>query len=153
MWPISRDEDGWSIQTKYFIFHPHSYGIATLLRIGFIISGRKFVLHHFRPHTETEFHDHPWDFRTFVLWGSYIDESLNDFGKVVVDKLRVGSTRFRPAYHAHRTSCKGHVWTFVITSKKKRTWCKGTPERWVCGGEVTDFDATRGMVKIGEDDE
>jgi hypothetical protein len=145
---VTRDEHGWSVQTDHLIFHPHSYGIATLLRIGLKINGRKYVLHHFRPHSETEFHDHPWSFRTFVLWGSYVDESLDNNNLVIRETLRAGMTRFRPALHAHRTRCKGHVWTFVVTSKKQRDWCKGSPEKWVCGGEVADFDATRGMVKI-----
>lgn len=136
------------ISNQYVVFHPHSYGIATLLRAGIKVAGRQVVLHHFRPHTETEFHDHPWSFRTFVLWGSYTDESINSNDETVLDVLRVGSTRHREATHAHRTSCKGHVWTLVFTSKKKRKWCKGSPQAWVCNGEVQDFDATRGMVMV-----
>ncbi len=134
---------------NFFLYHPHSYGIATLMRIGFRIRGRQFMLHHFRPHQETEFHDHPWSFRTFVLWGSYKDESLWDDGtSLVTDVLRPGSTRHRDALYVHRTGCTGHVITFVVTSKKQRQWCQGTPEHWVCGGEVEDFDSTRGMVKV-----
>lgn len=34
------------------------------------------------------------------------------------------------------------------TSPKQRNWCKGSPEGWICDGEVEDFDATRGMVKV-----
>lgn len=137
-----------SVSTRWFVFHPHSYGIATLMRVGFRFFGRMLVLHHFRPHTETEFHDHPWDFRTLVLWGSYIDESLDQQGRVIRDRLVAGSTRFRPAAHAHRTRCKGNVWTLVLTSRKKRNWCKGTPEFWVCDGEVEAFNRTLGMVKV-----
>jgi hypothetical protein len=141
----------WGLFGYQFIFHPHSYGIATLMRIGVKFpSGRKFMLHHFRPHAEQEFHDHPWPFRTWVLWGAYLDESLNWDGNIVRDYLRWGSTRRREALHAHRTSCKGHVWTFVVTGPKERTWCRGTVERWICGGKIEDFDSTRGMVKVGE---
>lgn len=138
-----------SVNGRFFIFHPHRYGIATLMRIGFKLpTGHKILLHHFRPHTETEFHDHPWSFRTVVLWGSYVDESLDQQDRVFRDVLRPLSTRRRAAAHAHRTSCKGHVWTLVFTSPKQRTWCKGTPGAWVCDGEVEAFDATLGMVKI-----
>lgn len=138
---------GGKTQTKHFVYHPRKYGIATLMRIGVRIRGWQFLVHHFWPHEETEFHDHPWAFRTFVLWGSYVDESVSADGSVTRDVLRVGSTRFRPALHAHRTSCTGDTWTFVITRPKERKWCKGTPESWVCDGEVEDFDAKRGMVK------
>lgn len=138
-----------TIKTRFFVFHPHSYGIATLARIGFRFRGRQLLLHHFRPHTETEFHDHPWGFRTLVLWGSYTDESLGTSKTFIrTDVLRVGSTRRRPALHAHRTKCTGHVWTLVVTGRPEREWCKGSRENWVCGGEVADFDATRGMVRV-----
>lgn len=148
---VLRDKDGWSIQKKFFLFHPHSYGVATLMRIGVIFRGRKIVLHHFRPHQEFEFHDHPWSFRTFVLWGTYVDESLGDHHEIIKDVLRAPCTRYREADHAHRTSCKRHVWTFVITSRKKRQWCMGTPEAWICGGKITDFDQERGMVRIKDE--
>jgi hypothetical protein len=166
-----------SIETKHFIFHPLSYGIATLMRIGIVFHGRKLMIHHFLPHQETEFHDHPWSFRTLVLLGGYWDESpcpnpdcdrgmetyvsmgpMPDVSErecslchgsgIIVDILRRGDRRFRPALHAHRTSCTCHTWTLVFTSRKQRTWCKGTPETWICGGEVADFDALRGMVRI-----
>lgn len=184
---------GSSIKTRWFLYHPHSYGIATLMRIGFRFRGRGLYLHHFRPHAEDEFHDHPWPFRTLVLWGGYVDDSLvrlpNDEADDLVDEwhqrpdipitllheflgvswedyaawvtnpdhplmrvyrdvLRPGSGRSRPALHAHRTSCKSHTWTVVLTGKKERDWCKGTPGKWICDGEVEDFDATRGMVKV-----
>jgi hypothetical protein len=142
------DKRGKSIKTKHFVFHPHNYGISTLMRVGFKFAGRQLLLHHFRPHTELEFHDHPWPFRTVVLWGSYVDESPTASGEIIRDVLRPFSTRRRPALHAHRTHCKRHVWTFVLTGRKERRWCKGTPETWVCEGEVQDFDETLGMVKV-----
>lgn len=137
-----------SHKTRWFVYHPHTYGIATLMRVGFRFAGRQLVLHHFQPHTETSFHDHPWPFRTIVLWGSYVDESLDQQGRVIRDVLRPLSTRRRASQHAHRTSCEGAVVTLVYTGRKERDWCKGTPENWVCDGQVEDFDATRGMVKI-----
>jgi hypothetical protein len=146
---VPRDADGWYYEGRWLVFHPHSYGIATLLRLAVKLpGGGKLMLHHFRPHAEEEFHDHPWAFATRVLWGSYVDESLAPDGSVVRDVLRRGDTRRRRAEHAHRTSCTGHVWTLVLAQPKSRTWCKGDPRRWVCGGRVTDFDATRGMVRV-----
>lgn len=144
------DEEGWRIKTKHFSYHPHSYGIATLSRVGFRTSdgGYQLMLHHFRPHAEKDFHDHPWDFRTLVLWGGYTDESLAGTDHVVVEHMRPGMTRKRFATHAHRTFSRRGAVTLVFTWPKSRTWCKGHPEHWVCGGKVEDFDATRGMVKV-----
>lgn len=127
------------IVTKRIVFHPHSYGIATLMRVGVRFAGRQLVLHHFQPHQEVEFHDHPWPFRTVVLWGGYVDESLGPHAEVVRDELRIGSTRRRPARHTHRTSCTRHTVTLVLTGRKERAWCRGPGEPylggWVCDGD------------------
>lgn len=141
---------------RWFIFHPHSYGIATLMRIGVRLpSGRKLLVHHFRPHAERDFHDHPWPFRTLVVWGGYVDESLQPSAAatghadhpIVVDRLGWLSMRKRPALHAHRTSCTRHTVTVVLTGSPERDWCQGQPpERWICEGDQQDFLATRGMA-------
>lgn len=166
----SVDEDGWSIQWKHFVYHPHSYGIATLMRIGVRSKpgGYQLHIHHFKPHKvwpfddgsadPEDFHDHPWDFRTFVLWGGYVDERLRGYrstpgrpGKTpIIDRevMKPGMTRKRLATHAHRTSSETGAVTLVFTWPKSRTWCRGTPDNWVCGGKVEDFDSTRGTVKI-----
>lgn len=137
-----------SIKTRWFVFHPHSYGIATLMRVGFRWRGHQLLLHHFRPHSETKFHDHPWPFRTVVLWGGYTDESLDPVtGDVVVDRLRIGSVRYRPAKHCHRTHARRHTLTLMRAWPKERNWCEGEPGAWSCDGDSEDFDATRGMRK------
>lgn len=144
------DEDGWSIQNKHFLYHPREYGIATLTRIGIKIRGHKIVFHRFDPHAEVKFHDHPWSFVTICLWGSYVDESVHHSG-LKRDRLKAGSIRYRSATHRHRTSCEKTTYTFVVTSRKQRDWCMGTPERWVCGGKIEDFDALKGMVKVNDE--
>lgn len=147
--PIKQWRTEGKISNRFVTFHPHSYGIATLMRFAIKLpGGYKVMLHHFRPHKEDSFHDHPWSFRTLVLWGSYTDQSLKSNDEIVTDVLKPGSTRYRRDLHAHRTSCEGHVWTLVFAYPESREWCKGVPERWVCGGEIADFDATRGMVKV-----
>lgn len=63
-----------SIKTKHFVFHPLSYGTATLARIGLRrADGRAIMFHYFPPHEASTFHDHPWHFTTLVLWGAYDD--------------------------------------------------------------------------------
>ena len=60
-------------------------------------------------------HDHQWWFCTFVLWGSYIDHSLN--GSEV---LRAGSVRFRDKDHRHWVEVRGRCLTLVITGREQR---------------------------------
>lgn len=122
-----------------FTFHPHARALGTLLRFSVRLPhGRKLMLHHFRPHREREWHDHPWDFRTFVLWGGYTDESLQADGQIVVDTLRAGSYRLRVAEHAHRTYSQRGALTLVLTTRPRKPWCHSgeditTPRAdWTC---------------------
>lgn len=126
------------IKWRWLTYHPHSYGIATLMRLKVKLpGGRAIALHHFLPHEEVEFHDHPWSFRTFVLRGGYIDESI-DYdvpdgeytaaqrdGAVVRDSVTAGQTRRRAAHHTHRTSCSRSTWTLVVMGAPEREWCNG----------------------------
>lgn len=63
-------------------------------------------------------HDHPWDFVTIVLRGSYIDVSPS-----CRDQLQTGSIRFRRATHQHyvEVPASGAV-TLLITSAPLRNW-------------------------------
>jgi hypothetical protein len=150
------------IKTRWFVLYPLSYGSATLARFGLCLpGGRRLLLHYFPPYEAPKFHDHPWHFRTLVLWGGYTDLSpcpaahsgaegceVCDSTGLVADELRAGSYRSRPALHRHRTIVRRRTFTIVFTGPHEREWCEGTPETWVCGGEVEDFDSTRGMVKV-----
>jgi len=64
------------------------------------------------------FHDHPWWFWTFVLWGSYTDCSPEG-----PDVLHTGSIRFRRALHRH-TVIPGPdgAWTILLTGPRTRNW-------------------------------
>jgi hypothetical protein len=100
-------------------------------------SGHKLMLHHFAPHRELSWHDHPWDFRTIVLLGSYTDESIGSDGSIVVDRLHWLSTRSRKAEHAHRTASTHGAITLVLASPKRRQGCHSpdsgvTTADWTC---------------------
>jgi hypothetical protein len=62
------------------------------------------------------FHDHPWDFVTIVLKGSYTD--LNPEGKQEMDRWTV---KFRKAEHKHTVETKG-CWTLLFCGPTKREW-------------------------------
>lgn len=113
-----------------FTYHSHRYGIATLARFSVRLpGGHKLMLHHFDPHEEIAWHDHPWDFRTIVLWGAYTDESRHpdpdshDGYRIVSDHLGWLSRRRRTAEHAHRTRSLRGALTLVLTSPSRREWC------------------------------
>jgi hypothetical protein len=107
-----------------FTLYPHAREGGTLLRLSIRLPhGGKLMLHHFRPHREHEWHDHSWDFRTFVLWGGYVDESLQADGEVAFDTVRAGSYRHRRAEHAHRTHSLRGALTLALTTRPRKPWC------------------------------
>jgi hypothetical protein len=64
-----------------------------------VIDFKRFAirLHHWHASDdERAFHDHPYWFITVVLWGGY-----DDVSPAGIDRLRIGSVRFRPANHRH----------------------------------------------------
>ncbi len=76
-------------------------------------------LHHWLgPDDSRNFHDHPWDFVTFVLKGGYTDSNPN--GK---QHLKAPAVQYRSAIHQHTVfpDSKG-AWTLVFTGPKIRPW-------------------------------
>ena len=74
----------------------------------------------------SDLHDHPWDFVSVILSGSYVETTPTDereFGP--------GSVLVRTAEQLHRLSLpKGDVWTFVIVGPVKRRWGFQTEAGW-----------------------
>lgn len=80
---------------------------------------------------DQDLHDHPWDARSFVLRGWYIEERLeyppypgpDDFRLVTYYRVR-GQTFVLKFGEFHRISqvSLGGVWTLFVTFKKKGSW-------------------------------
>lgn len=65
-------------------------------------------------------HDHAWNFRTFVLKGSYIDVSEQN-GQII--KEIVNTTVYRKAFHKHYVEVpKEGCITLLFCSKPYRKW-------------------------------
>lgn len=146
---FQRDHRGWKIKTPYFTFHPVSYGTGTLARasIGLHPEGHRLMLHYFpvADYAET-FHDHPWGFRTLVLWGHYIDLSMAPNGALVTEDMKAGTYRYRPARHRHKTRVLQPTFTLVLTNPTERRWCEGDVQDWKCDGLPADFNETLGHI-------
>jgi hypothetical protein len=68
-------------------------------------------------------HDHPSWFITIVLRGGYTDVSEDKDGVLVLDKLRPGSIRLRPAAHRHHVvDVQPNTWTLCLFGKPKHRW-------------------------------
>lgn len=64
------------------------------------------------------FHDHPWWYFSWVIWGGYTDK--NPDGQT---HRKRWSFKFFPAKHQHTVQVDpGGAWTIMITGREKRVW-------------------------------
>lgn len=85
-------------------------------------------IHNFAKPDTRIFHDHPWDFVSLVLSGSYKEKRP---GELTINR-KAGSIVLRTAEASHYVeSLEGDVWTLVIRGPYRRTWGFWTPEGWV----------------------
>jgi hypothetical protein len=98
----------------------------------------RFCLHHImKSDHDRALHDHPWPFKSLILWGGYyeiVDEDMIDpFERSTWQKHCDGqlikwfgplSLLRRPAFWTHRLLLKENqtTWTLVFMGKKEREW-------------------------------
>lgn len=158
---------------KWLTWEPH----LTLYQDGEKYLERRYVLprnskfniylHKFLKSDEDEaLHDHPWNWCSIILKGSYIEWTNPTGGPGFIDdvaKLRKqGSVAFRMPEVAHRVELSPDyskwdfdhdwfklkpVWTLFLTGPKKRVWGFHCPKGWV---EWTKFTTgPMGSVRVG----
>lgn len=99
-------------------------------------------LHHIlRSDDDRDFHDHPMDFVSLILWGSYI-EHLPD-GRS--ETYRPGFLNIKQAEDLHRLELKSRsVWTFVVAGPIRRRWGFMTSDGWI---DASKYDEWKGARK------
>lgn len=113
---------------RFYIFRSEWFGVNW---------GDLYIHKIYRSDDDPDPHDHPWDFRTWVLAGSYLNEvwawdqyprSWNEGPgqrlrlKGMDEVLKTGMTRFRYREHVHRVILTDDkpAWTLVKTSSYRR---------------------------------
>lgn len=91
-----------------------------------ILFGFSIRVHHWlRSDDKRHMHNHPWNFVTIVLKGSYTDVSKAarpDYPDIR-ETLTAGCIKFRRATHAHYVDVPASgAWTLLITGRKKQNW-------------------------------
>lgn len=93
--------------------------------------GSKARYHHILESDSQDLHDHPWDFVSVILSGSYVESTTTsevEFGP--------GSVLTRRAEDLHRlTLPNGPVWTFILVGPARRRWGFQTGGGWVSWSE------------------
>ena len=81
-----------------------------------------------------DFHDHPWDYTTRLLSGTYTEHTPDG-----VVRYQAPCTLTRKAESLHRLElADGPVWTYFVTGRFRRTWGFATNSGWVA---YTDYAA------------
>ncbi len=108
--------------------------------------GVRFFLHHIlRSDDDAAGHDHPWPFRSLILWGKYIEHvyrpdpyrTRNMFFPLTFERHATpGTILNNPAEHTHKIEIVRPVWSLVMAGAGERDWgfwvMDGTgPDRWV----------------------
>lgn len=82
-------------------------------------------LHHIlRKDLDAHMHDHPWDARTIILRGGYVERRLDSCGREVTAWRMAGDTaeiRYGQ-YHTIDWVPEEGVWTMFITFRYRGTW-------------------------------
>lgn len=81
-------------------------------------------LHHInRPDHDRDLHNHPFEYRTFVVRGWYTEVYLNAQGVEVTRTIRAGQTvHSGGTFHRITAVSPGGVWTVFVMSKNTGKW-------------------------------
>lgn len=87
---------------------------------------------------EADLHDHPWDFVSVILSGSYVESTPDG-----EQEYGPGSVLVRNAEQLHRLTLPARkpVWTFVTLGPTRRTWGFQTPGGWTHWRDYLDASA------------
>ena len=92
----------------------------------------------YRPDGDRDLHDHPWPFLSFMLLGSYIENTVK--GPV---RCRWWNFKRAKGRHSILTISRCPIWTLVFCGRKRRIW-----GFWVDGGtrlvEWQEYDDLKG---------
>jgi len=88
------------------------------------------VHHILRSDTEREFHDHPWNYTTWILRGGYIEttpvfDNSRFYRQDVSTVYTAGAVLRRKARHWHRLTLlpdSNTTWTLFITGRLRQRW-------------------------------
>lgn len=139
----------WAFWTWYDIPDRDNPDIVYLRRLAIVKCPLFAIYVHwiFLPDNDRDCHDHPWNFKSFVLRGGYAEHlyySMKDRKRDKFSTKEYGRFSYHrmPTYFAHRiTWLKENTVTLIITGRRKRTWGFWTKEGWV---KYNDYDKGNG---------
>jgi hypothetical protein len=111
-------KDGELYMERFWLFNPYppdSSGKGSWLPS---VRLHRIVL----PDQDRHLHDHPWDARTFILRGWYIEDRVGDDGPCFMRSAGTTAALRFGEYHRITRLSPGGVWTLFITWRYRGTW-------------------------------
>lgn len=96
----------------------------------------------YRPDRQRDLHDHPWNFLSVLLRGTYVEDTASG-----TRRCRLFNWKRAEDRHSIREVSRSPVWTLVFTGRRRRVWgfwvktdlnlsnLFGSKERWVSWDE------------------
>lgn len=113
-------------------------GVRVLYMRRFFLTPRRWplriFLHHIvRSDSDRDCHDHPFDFATYLVRGSYLERIRNPFGTAFYGWrfAQRGSLLDNKAEHTHKVELDEPVWSLLLVSRARRAWGFWTENGWV----------------------
>lgn len=141
---------------RWWLFNPYGRGVdgeQTPARFAWLPSVR---IHHIcRADQDRDLHDHPWNARTIVLRGWYLEQLPADAKRGAPGPKAIGDWRWsmrrtgdtgrllHGEFHRIHDISEGGVWTLFITGPKRGTW------GFMVGGKKVPWRVYLGMDKGG----
>lgn len=120
------EKTGSTYMERYWFFNSYEQTARDKPKVSWLPSIR---IHHIkRPDLDRNMHDHPWDARTVILRGWYVEEreakcpgcgrEVDTFIRNRGDTAKIGFGEFHNITHVS----PGGVWTMFIMSKYRGVW-------------------------------
>lgn len=126
------EQDGKPYMRRHFVLGQHNQTGGSTARYHQILESDR-----------ADLHDHPWDFVSVILSGSYVEVTEQD-----EQEYGPGSVLIRTAEQMHRliVPSRKHVWTYVTLGAPRRRWGFQTEHGWQGWREYLDAETAPDAV-------
>lgn len=107
---------------RWWLFNPYEASDGQRPARGWLMRRLPSVrIHHIlRADEDRHLHDHPWNARTIILWGWYIE--IREDGRYHLRDTGTTAHLNFGEYHRITRVSPGGVWTLFITWRRRGTW-------------------------------
>lgn len=125
-------KDGELYMTRLWLFNPYQVGEQKQEKSKYPWFPWNIRIHHIvRPDRDRHLHDHPWNARTFILKGGYVEQRIAktkpdwmlDYPLCTITRPRGATCKLGfGEYHRISHIQVGGAWTLFVSSKYQGSW-------------------------------